>query len=259
VTAPATDITAAPAAGRVPVGDPVPGTIANGTYACTLVWSLPITHDDYNLIGALYAQSDSNAFFWRFEAAAQNDLFTVAAGGAVTLTGNLGWVYTIYDIPEGDSERGRVVLLPSMQWLHGFLGYNTPFANTGEVPIALIRTAGQLLCTYLYLDNGGAAVIDISTLSEIREQYGGNRRRRVYGGLNGPLMLLHKNQRDYNGRVLFPCGYVLFDNEVDNAVRDLIYPKGVTELQIVATIPSGTTLNQNAHAHAVEETMFPGR
>ena len=259
-TAPAMDVTAAAyAAGYSPVGDPAPGVIANGTYAVTLHWSIPITHDDYNLIGALYAQSDSNAFFWRFEAGAQSDLFTVAAGGAVTLTGNLGWIYTIYDIPEGDSQNGRVVLLPSMQWLHGFLGYNTPYNNTGEVPVALIRTAGQLLCTYLYLDNGGAAVIDPSALTELREQYGGNRRRRVYGGLNGPLALLLKNQHDYNGRVIKPAGYVLFDNEVDNAVRDLIYPKGVTELQIVATIATGTTINQNAHAHAVEETMFPGR
>lgn len=258
-TAPATDVTAAPAAGVVPVGDPVPGVIANGTYSVTLHWTLPITHDDYNLIGSLYAQSDSNAFFWRFEAAAAADLFTIVAPSTATLTGSIGWVYTIYDIPEGDSEHGRLVLLPSMSWLHGFLGYNTPFNNTGEVPVALIRTAGQLLCTYLYLDNGGAATIDPAALVEIREQYGGNRRRRVFGGTNGPLVILLKNQHDYNGRIVKAAGYVLFDNEVDNAVRDLIYPKGVTELQLVATIATGTTINANAHAHAAEETMFPGR
>jgi hypothetical protein len=238
------------------VGDSQPGTLANGTYAVQLLYELPITHDDYNLIGALYAQSDSNAFFWRFDPAAQTELFTIAAGGAVALTGSLDWTYTIYDIPEGDSAQGRRVLLPNMSWLHGFLGYNQPFANTGEVQIALIRTAGQLLALYGYMDNGGAAVIDPTALSEIRFQYGGNRRPRVFAPV---AMLMEKNVHDYNGRVMRPAGYYVLDYEVDNPVRDLVYPKGVTELAVVAIIPVGTTLNANAHAHVVEETMFPGR
>jgi hypothetical protein len=254
--APATDLSAAPAAGVVPVGNPSPGVIANGAYAVQLVYDIPITHDDYNLIGALYAQSDSNAFFWRFEAASQADLFSVAAGGTVTLTGTLQWTYTIYDIPEADTQQGRVVLLPSMDWLHGFLGYNTPYGNTGEVPVTLIRTAGQLLCLYTYMDSGGNAILDPSAASEVRLQYGGNRRSRVF---NPPIMLLQKNGHDYNGRVLKGAGYFLLDNEVDNPVRDLIYPKGVTELQIVVVIPSTVTLGANPRAHAVEETMFPGR
>jgi hypothetical protein len=255
--APQIDLTAAAyAAGYSPVGDPVPGVIANGAYSVQLVYDVPITHDDYNLIGALYAQSDSNAFFWRFEAGAQTDLFTVAAGGTVTLTGSIAWTYTIYDIPEGDTQQGRMVLLPSMSWLHGFLGYNTPYTNTGEVPVVLIRTAGQLLATYLYMDSGGNAILDPSAASEIRQQYGGNRRSRVF---NPPTVLLEKNAHDYNGRILKGAGYVVLDNEVDNPVRDLIYPKGVTELQLVVVIPTTVTLGTNPRAHAVEETMFPGR
>ena len=106
------------------------------------------------------------------------------------------------------------------------------------------------------MDNGGAAVIDPAALSELRFQYGGNRRPRVW---NPTAQILEKNVHDYNGRILKPAGFVVIDNEVDNPVRDLVYPKGVTELQVVAVIPAGTTLNANAHAHAVEETMFPGQ
>lgn len=235
-------------------GNPAPGVIANGTYAVNLVYDIPITHDDYNLVGALYAQSDSNAFFWRFEAASLAELFTAAGGSTATLTGTLYWTYTVYDIPAADSSDGRKILLPNMSWLHGFLGYDQPYANTGEVQVALIRTAGQLLATYLYMDNGGAAQHDPLAMTEIRQQYGGNRRSRVF---NPPDQLIEKNVHDYNGRI--KPGYVVLDNEVDNPVRDLIYPKGVTELAIVVTIPAGTTINANARAHAVEETMFPGR
>jgi hypothetical protein len=253
-TAPASDVTAGGA--QQPVGDPSPGVIANGTYSVVLVYDLPIAHDDYEMAGSLYAQSDQNSLAWRLEAAAQGDLFSIAAGGAVALTGTVYWTATVFDIPTSDTSRGRLVLLPDMSWIHGFLGTNQPFANTGEVPVALIRTSGRLLCTYLYLDNGGAAVIDPLALSELRFQYGGNRRPRTF---NPTEVLVEKNAHDYNGRILPKVGYILLDNEIDNPVRDLVLPKGVTELQVVPVIPTGTTLNANAHAHFVEETMFRAR
>jgi hypothetical protein len=248
----------APEAGT---GDPRPGTISNGTYAVTLVYDIPIPHDDYNLAGVVYAQSDQNYLSWRIEAPAQGDLFSVAAGGTVTLTGTVFWTTTVYDIPYGDTSEGRKVLLPDMSWIHGLLSFNQNLQNNGEVPVALVRTAGQLLCTYVYLDNGGAAQIDPAALVEIRSQYGGNRRPRTY---NPPTMLLEKNTHDYNGRILSTAdggagGYFLFDNEVDNPIRDLVVPKGVTELFIVVNIPNSVTLNANAHAHVAEETMFQGR
>lgn len=247
-------------------GNPLPGTIANGTYAVTLVYDLPIPHDDYNLAGVVYAQSDQNALAWRMEPPSQpatgtGDMFTIAAGGTATLTGTVFWTATIYDIPYGDTSEGRKILLPDMSWIHGLLGFNQPFANTGEVQVALIRTAGQLLCTYIYLDNGGAAQVDPGALVEIRFQYGGNRRPRTY---NPPQILLEKNAHDYNGRILSTSvagsgGYFLLDNEVDNPIRDLVVPKGVTELYCVVNIPTSVTVNANAHAHVVEETMFKGR
>lgn len=243
------------------VGDPRPATIANGTYSVQLVYDIPVPHDDYNLAGVVYAQSDQNYLSWRLEPPAQSDLFTVLTGGTVTLTGTTFWTTTVYDIPFGDTQEGRKVLLPDMSWIHGLLSFNSPIVNTGETQVALIRTAGQLLCTYIYLDNGGAVQIDPAALTEIRMQYGGNRRPRTY---NPPTILLEKNTHDYNGRILSTAdggsgGYFLFDNEVDNPVRDLVVPKGVTELYIVVNIPTSVTLNANAHAHVVEETMFQGR
>jgi hypothetical protein len=251
VAAPATDVGTTGLAG---VGNPVPGVIANGTYNCVLIYDLPITHDDYNLVGALYAQSDQNTFTWFFEAAGAADLFTLAGGSTATLTGTIFPTITVYDIPTGDTQQGRQVLLPNMAWLHGFLSSNQPFANQGDVPVSLIRTAGQLLATYTYIDNGGAAQIDPLAVTELRFQYGGNRRPRVF---NPPEQLIEKNVHDYNGKI--KPGYLVLDNEVDNPVRDLVYPKGVTELQVVAVIPNTITVNGNAHAHYVEDTMFPGR
>lgn len=244
-SAPATDATS---------GNPNPGVIANGTYAVTLVYDVPITHDDYNLIGALYAQSDANQFFLRIDPAATAEVFTLAGGSTATLSGNYHVELTFFDIPSGDSSQGRQVILPNMSWLHGLLGFDQPYAASGEVEVALIRTSGQLLATYIYLDNGGAAQIDPLAWDAVRVEYGANRRSREFRPME---QLIEKNVHDYNGRL--KPGYVIFDNEVDNPVRDLVYPRGVTGLKVVATVPAATVINANARAHAVEETMYPAR
>jgi hypothetical protein len=237
--------------------DPNPSVIAAGTYPIVLVWDVPIVHDDYTLTGGLFAQSDQIYLSWRFVPAAVSDLFTLTGGATAAVTGSIASTLTFYDIPfYDDPKAGRKVLIPDLQWLHGYLSSDAYFSNTGDVKTPFIRTAGQLLSYSAYLDNGGAAVIDPSALSELRFEYGGNRRPRNY---NPPATLLEKNASDYNGRVLPKAGYIVLDFEVDNPRRDLVYPKGVTELLLASVIPSSITLNPNSHVHFVEETLFAGR
>lgn len=238
------------------VRDPSPGVIANGAYSVVLVYDVPIVHDDYTLTGALFAQSDQIYISWRAQPAAAAELFTIAGGSTATLTGTIHSTLTFFDIPFADTQQGRKVLIPDLQWLHGYLSSDMPFTNTGDVRTPFIRTAGQLLSFSSYMDNGGAAVIDPAALAELRFEYGGNRRSRNY---NPVTQLLEKNAQDYNGRVLPPAGYSILDFEVDNPARDIVYPKGVTELQLVASVPPSVTVNANARVHFVEETLFAGR
>lgn len=245
-TAPATDAA---------TGNPAPGVIANGSYPVVLAYDIPIVHDAYTLTGALYAQSDQTYLQHRIQPGAQAELFSVASGGTVALTGTFHTQMTFYDIPYDEVQgKGRVVLLPDLRWLHGFLAADKPFANTGEVEAPLIRVAGQLIAYQAYLDNGGAAQIDPTVWTELRFEYGGNRRPRTY---NPVSQLLEKNGQDYSGRIR--PGTAVLDFEADNPERELVYPKGVTELKSVATLPQGTVVNANARAHFVEESLFVGR
>jgi hypothetical protein len=237
-------------------GDPQAGGITAGTYPVYLVWDVPIVHDMYTLTGALFAQSDQIYLSWRFTPAAVAELFTLTGTAAATLTGTIKSTTTFFDVPYADSNQGRKVLIPDLQWLHGFVSSDLNFANTGDVKAPFIRTSGELLAYYAYLDNGGAAVIDPTALNEIRFEYGGNRKPRVHAP---PQTLLYKNVLDYNGRILPKAGYSIFDFESDNPSRDLVFPKGVTELQTVYNIAAGTTINGNAHVHFVEEALFAGR
>ncbi|HWD76922.1 MAG TPA: hypothetical protein VG371_17425, partial [Solirubrobacteraceae bacterium] len=240
-------------------GNPQPGVIANGTYPVTLIYDLPIVHDASTLTGALFAQSDANYLNWTIEPALSSDLFTLAGGSTATLTGSVYPLLTFFDIPYVDTQQGRMVAIPDLRWLHGYIASNLPFQNTGDVKAPFIRNAGQLIAYYLYIDNGGAAQISlITSLDEFRLEYGGNRRPRVYGGPvpGGPIHLLEENERNYNG--LVAPGYMVLDLENENPDRDLIYPRGVSELNAVAKITAGTTINANARVHFVEETLFSG-
>jgi hypothetical protein len=270
---PKEDVSTAPNTDAL-TGNPNPGTLANGTYPIVLVYDLPITHDPTTLTGALFAQSDANYLNWTIEpasgsASASGDLFTIAGGSTATLTGNFFPLLTFFDIPYIDTQQGRMVAIPDLRWLHGFIASNLNFTNTGDVRAPFIKNAGQLIAYYAYLSNAtatnDAAQIDpLTSLDEVRLEYGGNRRPRVYAGplggagssAGGVAHLLEENVRNYFGR-LRP-GYLCLDLEGENPDRDLIYPRGVSELQFVLKVSAGVTVNPNAHVHFVEETLFSG-
>ena len=251
---PKDDVSVAPATNATTI-DPAPAVIANGTYSVVLVYDLPIVHDATTLSGALFAQSDANYLNWTIEPALASDLFTLAGGSTATLTGSFYPTLEFFDIPYVDTQQGRRVAIPDLRWLHGYLASNQPFANTGDVKTPFIKTAGQLIAYYLYIDNGGAAQIDpLSTsLDEFRLEYGANRRPRVFS----PMEQAYEEQaRNFNGRI--QPKYMVIDLEIENPDRDIIYPRGVSELQAVTKINGGVTVNANARVHFVEETLFSG-
>lgn len=235
-------------------GDPTPGVIANGTYPIVLEWDVPITHDEATLVGALFAQSDQNYLSLRLTPAQSADLFTLAGGSTATVTGTFYTQMTFFDIPLVPVQGRDQVIIPNLAWLHGYLSGDAPFSNVGDVRAPFIRTAGQLLAYAAYVDNGGMAQVAPTALNEVRFAYGGNRKPRVY---NPPEQLLLKNLRDYAG--LIQPGYFVFDFEGDNPARDLVYPKGVTELAIELNLPNTVVLNANSRIHFVEDTLFAGR
>lgn len=237
-------------------GDPEAKALENGEHPVFLVYDIPIIHDWFTLTGALFAQSDQIYLSWHFVPPALAELFTVAGGAKVEFSGTVRTTNTFFDVPFADTQNGRKVLVPDLSWLHGFVSSDQFFSNQGEVPSPLIRTAGELLAYYAYIGNGAAATIDPTALSAIRFEYGGNRKPRVH---EPPQTLLAKNVEDYNGRIIPKAGYFVFDFEADNPSRDLVFPKGVTELKTVVVVPTGVEVKENAKVHFIEEALFAGR
>jgi hypothetical protein len=251
-TAPGMDTTATLAAASPyrPIGKQFPGTIANGTYTVNMVVDIPIAHSMRTLVGALFAQSDQTYLNWVVNTAQIPDVFTVAAGGAVAITGTIYPELTFFSIPTFNSQSGRLVVLPQgVNWLHEMIASDFFFSNTADVIVPLTRTNGQLRRIFSYIDNGGAAQITPLTLSNIKWMYGGNQTPRNFA----PAFLLRENQLNYSGPI--EPGYMVIDFEAENLNRDVVYPRGLAELDVDYYVPSGTTVNANAHVHTTLETL----
>jgi hypothetical protein len=239
------------------IGDGTGAAIVPGNYPVSLQWDVPITHDEASLIGGLFAQSDQNYLSIKLTPAQSAELFSGAGVASFTAT-TVRVTVTFFDIPLVPVQGRDMIVIPNLAWLHGYLSGDFNFANNGEVRAPFIRTAGQLLAYSFYIDNGGQATIAPQSLTEARFTYGGNRKPRVYAPVSH---LLEKNARDYNGliRAGQSGAFAVFDFEGDNPARDLVYPKGVTELAVEVVIPTSIVPNANAKVHFVEDTLYAGR
>jgi hypothetical protein len=176
------------------------------------------------------------------------ELFTLTEEATVELTkATIKIETTTFDVPYAATSNGRVLLVPNLQWLHGFISNEKQFANTGDVEVPLVRVSGELLAVYAYMQNGPGAIIKPSTFEQLRMEYGANRVPRNYKPVQH---FLKKNNDDYNGLIIPEAGYF---------VCDLVFPKGVTELKIVPTIAAAQEVKANSVVQFAEEALFAGR
>ena len=185
------------------------------------------------------------------------ELFTTTESATVELTNaNIMVTTTTFDVPFANTSKGRVLLVPDLQWLHGFITNTKQYSNNGDVEVPLVRVSGELLALYFYVQNGPGSIIKPATWEQLRMEYGANRIPRNYKPVQH---LLQKNADDYNGLIMPEVGYTVLDFEADNPSRDLVFPKGVTELKVVPTIKASVEIKANSAMQFAEEALFSGR
>jgi hypothetical protein len=239
-------------------GDPTLTALTASTeYSVFCIYELPIVHDWYSLVGSLFMQSDQTYIALHLEMPSVEEMFTLAGGGTVEFkNATIDVTTTTFDVPMATKNNQQVLLVPNLEWLHGFITNEAQFTNNGDVEVPLVRVSGQLLALYLHMRNGRNAIIKPATWEQFRMEYGANRIPRNYRPVQ---MLLQKNADDYNGLILPEAGVVVLDFEADNPSRDLVYPKGVTELKVVPKIATSVTPGANSAVEFAEEALFAGR
>jgi hypothetical protein len=239
-------------------GDPTLAAIERGKELSVFcIYELPIVHDWYSITGSLFMQSDQTYAALHLEMPALADLFTLTEEATVELVNPVIKVTTTtFDVPFAQTSKGRVLLVPDLQWLHGFITNTKNYANNGDVEVPLVRVSGELLALYFYVQNGPGSIIKPATWEKLRMEYGANRIPRNYTPVQH---LLYKNADDYNGLIMPEVGYVCLDFEADNPSRDLVFPKGVTELKVVPTLKASVEVKANSVVQFAEEALFSGR
>jgi hypothetical protein len=239
-------------------GDPNLKAIERGKeLSVFMIYEVPIVHDWYSITGSLFMQSDQTYAALHLEMPSLAELFTLTETATAELTNaKIMVTTTTFDVPFATTSQGRVLLVPDLQWLHGFITNTKNFSNNGDVEVPLVRVSGELLALYFYMQNGPGAIIKPATWEQLRMEYGANRIPRNYKPVQH---LLYKNADDYNGLIMPEVGYVCLDFEADNPSRDLVFPKGVTELKVVPTVKASVEIKANSAVQFAEEALFSGR
>lgn len=231
--------------------------IATGTYPLYLTWDVPIATDEAWLVGALFAQSSQTLLNGSISQETVANL--LAPGGTAadfTITGSFTISETSYEIPIDN--QGRMIL-PDVSKLHQVVAITQPWTNTGDNPVTLLRTAGQLMRVFvsgysatntpLSAAPGTAAA---NAIDQLALKFGVSAAPYVW---NPAATLARRNQNDYGGVV--PYDRLVIDQMTRNPLRDMILLQGVTNLRAVPTINTAVapTIGQ-ATLRAVEEILI---
>lgn len=244
--------------------DTFPGTVGGGnalsaaTTPVHLTWHIPLVMDKTTLVGAIYAQSQQNSLTLQTtqmpvsSTTAGSALITLTGTATATLTGTFNISLDTWDVPI-QPEQG--VVTPDLSRLHGINFYDQALTNTGDTPVFLTKTAGQLMRLLVQVRNGANSVLNpkasaVSGFSQVRLAYGGNKEPQVWPVAD----LAARNNEHYGG--LLPYSYVALDFARENPVRDAVMLQGVTDLRSIINIATGTTINANSVIHVVQETLF---
>lgn len=226
-------------------------TVPAAATSLRLTYEIPLAIDEASLVGSIVAQTRQLSMLLKTRTAAQAKLFS--GGGTVTLTGDWHVSVELFKIPVADN--GQLVL-PDVNWLHGFNNVPFNFANTGDVKVALTRTEGQLqrMLVQVAKDWTVPTFYDpaVSTdISEFRFEYGANERPYTF---NPAANLVRQNALDYNGKL--PYSFVALDLVRDNPARDTINIRGLTEAYWVSKIVAAPT---NGQTNLIAETLYAAR
>ena len=241
-----------------------PGTVGGGNvltaavHSMHLTWFIPIAMDPVSLIGALYLQSAHNAVTLSLTQAptastvAGAALITTTLTATAVIAGTFRVTIESYDIPE---EQG-VPVTPDNSRLHGSNYFDYSYANSGDVPVPLVKVNGQLTRLLIRVKSATNTVVAPrasaipSGFQGLRLNYGGNKEPQSW-----PVPdLVAKNNEQFGA--LPPYGYLVMDNVRESPVRDAILMQGVTDLKVIVNLASTVIPAAGAAVHVFQETLF---
>jgi hypothetical protein len=219
-------------------------TVADGTYSLKLMYEMVLPVDMTTLGAALFLQSSTINADLRLD--------TAAAQAGITVTGAFRYEFIHFEVPFNDT---GAVIIPDVSRRQGFNHTSKQFDSTGEVPVDLIRTPGQLHRIFFWVDTTAGrlsmhqSAATSSRIDNVRLEYAGNQVPRSY---EPAVFLLTENNNHYGAPLPYKMGCI--DLVRENPLRDVIEMMGVTDLRLVLDINSAVTA-AGGRVHVVQQTL----
>jgi hypothetical protein len=231
--------------------------IAAGTYNVDLTFSIPVSEDEKDLVGAIFLQTSTSDLTLSIDETPLAQLFSGGTATGVTLAGTWKVATTKFSIPVGPSGQ---ILIPNLNVFHSLIA--SRFANgiaNGENETRLIgQGAGKsLLRVFGRVVNGAAnaaapLAMNATNFGALSWRYGNNDTPDMFD--NGQAMRADMERR-YNTDIGGIHGYFCHDFAHENVFRDAVDMGTTSELRLVTTIQNGVTLTSPALEY-VTETVF---
>lgn len=230
--------------------------LAAGTYPVDLYWVVPISEDEVDLSGAIFAATSSTDLTVQVDMETAANLFALTGNATVALTGQMQLTSVKYSIPIGAN--GEIVV-PDLSLFHSYIQSRTTAIGTGGNETRVIgQGAGKTLLRMSFQTWNGASApgaplsMNDTNYGELAWRYGSNETPDDY--LSGGV-LRKINERMYNTDIGGIWGFGAIDFANENAFRDAVDMGTTSDLRLLTTIQSGVTLN-NPGFEYVQETIF---
>lgn len=230
--------------------------IGAGSYPVDLVWWVPVAEDEYDLHGAIFAQTSSTDLtldlLWELLA----NLFTLTGNATVALNNAKTIVDTVrYSIPLAEGH----MIVPDLSVFHGLIQSTNKEIGTGPNEYRSIgQGAGKnLLRIYWQTWNGNAPQtilpVNDATYGETGYRYGANETPDDWFYAQS---MRYFNERTYNSDIGGVWGFRCLEYAASNAFRDVVDLGTTPDYRILDTIQSTVSLTGKPVVEYVQETIF---
>jgi hypothetical protein len=223
------------------------------SFAVELYWYVPISSDEKDLSGAIFAQTSSMDLTLTIDWESAANLFTTSGGDTVALTGNVIAETEKYSIPVANGQ----FVVPDLSLFHSMV--QTRVASQMAQGDNEMRLVGQgagkvLLRAYYQLWNGAGTPVPLAmTATNFGPQgwrYASNETPELFPD---GTSLRQWNEGLYNSDVGSVFGFGVHEFESRNAFRDVVDMGQASELRLYVNVATPLT---NPALEYVQETVF---
>jgi hypothetical protein len=230
--------------------------IAAGTYTVDLTFSIPVSEDEADLVGAIFLQTSSSDLTLAIDETPVGQLFSGGTATSVAITGQWQVSTTKFSIPVVNNS----IVVPNLNVFHSIIATRqSNGVGNGENEHRIIgQGAGKsLLRIFGRIINGtgvAAAPLAMTTANfgPLAYRFGNNETPDTF--LDGSSMRADMERR-YNTDLGGLRGYFCHDFAHENAFRDVLDMGTAAELRLVTSVQNSVSLS-GAALEYVTETVF---